>query len=106
MNRVIGPSSLAYKPSEASILVCRQKLPHVHTRAEEGFCRDKIAFPANSVGEIEGESTLVFLGAEGQQVEVQGKKVRVGESVLLDSTRQVLIVRNGCSRTRTFLILV
>lgn len=48
----------------------------VRVRAEE-FCRDKIAFPVQQTSTVEGESTLVFLGAGGQSVEVSGKKVCV-----------------------------
>lgn len=49
----------------------------VRVRAEEGFCRDKIAFPVErGAVNIDGESTLVFLGAGGNSVEVPGRKVR------------------------------
>lgn len=47
----------------------------IRVRAEDGFCRDKIAFPTTKVEGVEGESTLVFLGANGQEVEVQAAKV-------------------------------
>lgn len=47
----------------------------IRVRAEDGFCRDKIAFPTTKTEGIEGESTLVFLGAKGEEVEVQAAKV-------------------------------
>lgn len=47
----------------------------IRVRAEDGFCRDKIAFPTTKAEGVEGESTLVFLGAKGQEVEVQAAKV-------------------------------
>eukprot|EP00890_Picochlorum_soloecismus_P006059 jgi/Picsp_1/6454/NSC_03801-R1_chloroplast precursor len=54
----------------------------VRVRAEEGFCRDKIAFPVErGAVNIEGESTLVFLGAGGNSVEVSGRK----DTYMLDS---------------------
>ena len=58
---------------------CRTKTTSldVRVRAEDGFCRDKIAFPVErGAVDIEGESTLVFLGAGGKSVEVTGRKVR------------------------------
>ncbi|KAI8105166.1 hypothetical protein M9435_000336 [Picochlorum sp. BPE23] len=53
----------------------------IRVRAEDGFCRDKIAFPTTKTEGIEGESTLVFLGAKGQEVEVQAAK----DTYMLDS---------------------
>lgn len=50
---------------------------NVQVRADDGFCRDKIAFPVEKAEGVEGESTLVFLGANGQKVEVQAQKVRM-----------------------------
>lgn len=51
------------------------------THAEDGFCRDKVATPVEKAEGVEGESTLVFLGANGQQVEVQAQK----DTYMLDS---------------------
>lgn len=50
-------------------------------RAEDGFCRDKVATPVEKAEGVEGEAVLVFLGANGQQVEVQAQK----DTYLLDS---------------------
>jgi hypothetical protein len=48
----------------------------VMVRAADGFCRDKVSLNTGSAVAVEGTATLVFLGANGQQVEVQGAKVR------------------------------
>ena len=49
----------------------------VAVRAEDpGFCRDKVAIPSGaSTATVEGETTLVFLGAQGQRIELAAKKV-------------------------------
>lgn len=48
----------------------------VRASDDVGFCRDKVAVDiTESTGKVEGESTLVFLGAGGQQHEVQAPKV-------------------------------
>lgn len=47
----------------------------VVVRADDAFCRDKVSLGGNSAVEVEGTSTVVFLGAGGQQVEIQAPKV-------------------------------
>jgi hypothetical protein len=46
-------------------------------RADEGFCRDKVTL-STEFGKVavDGESTVVFLGAGGQSQEVACRKVR------------------------------
>lgn len=44
-------------------------------RASVGSCRDKISERRDMIGEIEGTSKIVFLGAEGTEVEVECPKV-------------------------------
>lgn len=59
----------------------RTRSTTVVVRAEDGFCRDKVATPIERADGVEGESTLVFLGANGQMVEVQAQK----DTYMLDS---------------------
>jgi hypothetical protein len=47
-------------------------------RADVGFCRDKISDRKDLTGEIEGTAKVVFLGADGAEVEVECPKVRLG----------------------------
>ncbi|KAL4420239.1 hypothetical protein ABPG77_011063 [Micractinium sp. CCAP 211/92] len=48
-------------------------------RADVGFCRDKISEPKDMKGLIEGTSTIVFLGANGEEIPVECPK---GEYIL------------------------
>ncbi|KAL4451918.1 hypothetical protein ABPG75_007580 [Micractinium tetrahymenae] len=48
-------------------------------RADVGFCRDKISEPKDMRGKIEGTSTIVFLGANGEEIPVECPK---GEYIL------------------------
>lgn len=48
----------------------------VAVRADVGFCRDKISEPKDMKGLIEGTSTIVFLGANGEEIPVECPKVR------------------------------
>ena len=54
-------------------------------RAEElEFCRDKVALPTSgSTVVVEGESTLVFLGANGQKQELTAKKVNTQNTICI-----------------------
>lgn len=65
----LHPSSLQVtrlqgKPSRQSVVV----------RAADGFCRDKIATPVSIKEGAEGISKVAFLGAGGQQVEIDAPK--------------------------------
>lgn len=51
----------------------------VAVRADVGFCRDKISEPKDMKGLIEGTSTIVFLGANGEEIPVECPK---GEYIL------------------------
>ena len=54
----------------------------IAVRADDAFCRDKIATPSsNSSVVADGSSRLVFLGAQGQSIEVEGRK----DTYILDS---------------------
>lgn len=44
-------------------------------RADVGFCRDKISEPKDMKGLIDGTSTIVFLGANGEEIPVECPKV-------------------------------
>ncbi len=46
-------------------------------RADVGFCRDKISDRKDLSDQIEGTSKVVFLGANGAEVEVECPKVGV-----------------------------
>jgi 2Fe-2S type ferredoxin len=67
------------RPHVLPIRRARSRTVVVH--AEDGFCRDKVATPIERADGVEGESTLVFLGAKGQQVEVQAQR----DTYILDS---------------------
>lgn len=45
-------------------------------RADVGFCRDKISDRRDMMDEIEGTSTVIFLGANGEEIPVECPKVR------------------------------
>ena len=49
--------------------------------AQADNCRDKVATPVERKEGVEGEATLVFLGAGGQEIEVTGRK----DTYMLDS---------------------
>lgn len=51
----------------------RQSLA-VQASADVGFCRDKISERRDMLGEIEGTSTVIFLGVDGQEVAVECPK--------------------------------
>lgn len=46
--------------------------------ADVGFCRDKVSERTDKMDEIEGTATVVFLGVNGTEVEVECPKVRRG----------------------------
>jgi hypothetical protein len=47
----------------------------VRASTDVGFCRDKISERKDMLGEIEGTSTVVFLGVDGAEVPVEVPKV-------------------------------
>jgi hypothetical protein len=60
----------------------------VVVRADLGSCRDKISERRDMSGEIEGTSTVIFLGADGNEVPVECPKVGCGWRRLRERAQQ------------------
>lgn len=75
LNASLSSRQTAYPLTKSRSQSTRQRASSLVVRADDGFCRDKINEPKARVGVIEGTSTVVFVGAGGEQIEVQAAKV-------------------------------
>ncbi len=75
MNATAVPPQFSKTPLQRQ----RSRQPFV-VRANDAFCRDKVAVPVSTVV-ANGTAELVFLGAKGQAVQVEGRK----DTYILDS---------------------
>lgn len=75
--RVAFTSAAAARPAQrrqAAAAARQQRRGAVVVRADVGFCRDMISERRDLTDQIEGTSTIIFLGADGAEVSVECPK--------------------------------